>query len=57
MSPDQQVASKVMRLHDALEDNDDVQHVDINLDLPVELLARLTCSTFPLCFHLPLQAQ
>lgn len=39
---DEQVASQVMRLHDALEDNDDVQHVHMNLDLPVELMAKLS---------------
>jgi YebC/PmpR family DNA-binding regulatory protein len=39
---DEQVASQVMRLHDALEENDDVQHVHMNLDLPEELLAKLS---------------
>ncbi len=39
---DEQTASQVMRLHDALEENDDVQHVHMNLDLPEELLARLS---------------
>src|SRR5882757_1340407 len=39
---DEHVATQVMRLHDALEENDDVQHVHMNLDLPEELLAKLS---------------
>ncbi len=39
---DEQIASQAMRLHDALEDNDDVQHVHMNLDLPAELMAKLS---------------
>jgi len=39
---DEHIATQVMRLHDALEENDDVQHVHMNLDLPEELLAKLS---------------
>lgn len=39
---DETVAQQVMRLHDALEENDDVQHVHMNLELPEELMARLS---------------
>lgn len=39
---DEHTAAQVMRLHDALEENDDVQHVHLNLDLPEELMAKLS---------------
>jgi YebC/PmpR family DNA-binding regulatory protein len=39
---DEHLAGQIMRLHDALEENDDVQHVHMNLDLPEELMARLS---------------
>jgi YebC/PmpR family DNA-binding regulatory protein len=39
---DESVASQVLRLCDALEDNDDVQNVYSNFDLPEDLLARLS---------------
>jgi YebC/PmpR family DNA-binding regulatory protein len=39
---DEHVATQVMRLHDALEENDDVQHVHMNLDLPEELMVKLS---------------
>ena len=39
---DEHVAQQVMRLHDALEENDDVQHVHMNLELPEELMAKLS---------------
>ncbi|PYI72103.1 MAG: YebC/PmpR family DNA-binding transcriptional regulator, partial [Verrucomicrobia bacterium] len=35
------VARQVLRLCDALEEDDDVQNVHSNLDIPYELLARL----------------
>lgn len=38
---DETVARQVLRLCDALEDDDDVQNVYSNLDIPDELLARL----------------
>ena len=38
---DETVARDVVRLCDALEDDDDVQHVYSNLEIPDELLARL----------------
>jgi transcriptional/translational regulatory protein YebC/TACO1 len=38
---DETVARQVLRLCDALEEDDDVQHVYCNLDIPDELLARL----------------
>jgi YebC/PmpR family DNA-binding regulatory protein len=38
---DETVAQQVLRLCDALEDDDDVQNVYSNLDIPDELLARL----------------
>ena len=38
---DENVARQVLRLCDALEDDDDVQNVYSNLDIPDELLARL----------------
>jgi YebC/PmpR family DNA-binding regulatory protein len=39
--PDEAVARQVLRLCDALEDDDDVQNVYSNLEIPDELLARL----------------
>ena len=39
---DEAVATQVLRLCDALEDNDDVQNVHANFDLPEELLAKLS---------------
>ena len=39
---DEQIAAQVMKLHDALEENDDVQHVHMNLDLPDEVLAKIS---------------
>jgi transcriptional/translational regulatory protein YebC/TACO1 len=39
---DESVAAQVLRLCDALEDNDDVQNVYANFDLPEELLAKLS---------------
>ena len=38
---DETVARQVLRLCDALEEDDDVQNVYSNLDIPDELLARL----------------
>jgi transcriptional/translational regulatory protein YebC/TACO1 len=38
---DEDVARQVLRLCDALEDDDDVQNVYSNLEIPDELLARL----------------
>jgi len=38
---DESVAQQILRLCDALEDDDDVQNVYSNLDIPDELLARL----------------
>jgi transcriptional/translational regulatory protein YebC/TACO1 len=38
---DESVAQQVLRLCDALEDDDDVQNVYSNLDIPDELLAKL----------------
>jgi YebC/PmpR family DNA-binding regulatory protein len=38
---DETVARQVLRLCDALEDDDDVQNVYSNLDIPDELLAKL----------------
>src|SRR5438046_10166419 len=38
---DENVARQVLRLCDALEDDDDVQNVYSNLDIPDELLAKL----------------
>ncbi|MDP3430741.1 MAG: YebC/PmpR family DNA-binding transcriptional regulator, partial [Desulfomicrobium sp.] len=32
---------KVMKLYDALDDNDDVQNVYANFELPAELLAEI----------------
>jgi YebC/PmpR family DNA-binding regulatory protein len=39
---DESVAQQVLRLCDALEDNDDVQHVHANFDIPEDILARIT---------------
>lgn len=39
---DEEMAAEVLRLCDALEDNDDVQGVHANFDLPEELLAKLS---------------
>ena len=39
---DEAVATQVLRLCDALEDNDDVQNVHANFDIPEELLAKLS---------------
>src|SRR5207249_11357463 len=39
--PDETAARQVLRLCDALEDDDDVQNVYSNLEIPDELLARL----------------
>ncbi|HEX4085754.1 MAG TPA: YebC/PmpR family DNA-binding transcriptional regulator [Chthoniobacteraceae bacterium] len=39
---DEAVAAQVLKLCDALEDNDDVQSVHANFDLPEELLAKLS---------------
>jgi transcriptional/translational regulatory protein YebC/TACO1 len=38
---DAAVAAQVLRLCDALEENEDVQNVHANFDLPEELLAKL----------------
>jgi YebC/PmpR family DNA-binding regulatory protein len=38
---DESMAAQILRLCDALEDNDDVQSVHANFDLPEELLAKL----------------
>jgi len=35
-------AAQILRLCDALEDNDDVRNVHANFDLPEELLAKLS---------------
>jgi YebC/PmpR family DNA-binding regulatory protein len=39
---DETIAAQVLRLCDALEENDDVQNVHANFDLPEELLAKLS---------------
>lgn len=39
---DEVVAAQIIRLCDALEDNDDVQNVYANFDLPEELLSKLS---------------
>ena len=39
---DESVAAQILSLCDALEDNDDVQNVHANFDLPEELLAKLS---------------
>jgi len=38
----EELASQVLRLCDALEENDDVQNVYSNFDISEELLAKLT---------------
>ncbi len=39
---DENVARQVIRLCDALEDNDDVQHVHANFDVPDDILAKIS---------------
>ena len=39
---DETLAQQVLRLCDALEDNDDVQHVYANFDVAEDLLARIS---------------
>ncbi|HET6407698.1 MAG TPA: YebC/PmpR family DNA-binding transcriptional regulator [Chthoniobacteraceae bacterium] len=39
---DEQTANQVLKLCDALEDNDDVQHVHANFDIPENLLAKIS---------------
>jgi transcriptional/translational regulatory protein YebC/TACO1 len=39
---DETTVAQVLRLHDALDDNDDVLNVYSNFDLPPELLERLS---------------
>jgi transcriptional/translational regulatory protein YebC/TACO1 len=39
---DEAVATQVLRLCDALEEDDDVQNVYANFDLPEELLSKLS---------------
>jgi YebC/PmpR family DNA-binding regulatory protein len=39
---DQETAEKVLRLMDALEDHDDVQHVYANFDIPEELMEKIS---------------
>lgn len=39
---DEQTAAQILRLHDALDDNDDVLNVYSNFDLPAELLEKLS---------------
>jgi YebC/PmpR family DNA-binding regulatory protein len=39
---DEQTASQVIKLCDALEDNDDVQHVHANFDIPEDILAKIS---------------
>jgi YebC/PmpR family DNA-binding regulatory protein len=39
---DESIAAQVLKLCDALEENDDVQNVHANFDLPEELLAKLS---------------
>jgi YebC/PmpR family DNA-binding regulatory protein len=39
---DEQTASQVVKLCDALEDNDDVQHVHANFDIPEDILAKIS---------------
>ena len=38
---DEQSATQVLRLHDALDDNDDVLNVYSNFELPAEVLKRI----------------
>ena len=42
VSPDEAAAATLMKLLDVLEDNDDVQVVDGNFDIPADLMERLT---------------
>jgi YebC/PmpR family DNA-binding regulatory protein len=42
---DAEIAAQVLRLCDALEDNEDVQHIHANFDLPDELLAQISGQT------------
>ena len=39
---DEETASQVLRLHDALDDNDDVLNVYSNFELPADLLERIS---------------
>jgi transcriptional/translational regulatory protein YebC/TACO1 len=39
---DEQTAAQVLRLHDALDDNDDVLNVYSNFELPAEVLERIS---------------
>jgi YebC/PmpR family DNA-binding regulatory protein len=39
---DEQAASQVLKLCDALEDNDDVQYVHANFDIPEDILAKIS---------------
>jgi transcriptional/translational regulatory protein YebC/TACO1 len=39
---DEQAAVQVLRLHDALDDNDDVLNVYSNFELPAEVLERIS---------------
>ena len=39
---DEQTAQQVIRHCDALEDNDDVQHVHANFDVPEDIAARIS---------------
>ena len=39
---DEAVATQVLRLIDTLEDNDDIQQVHANFDVPESILARIT---------------
>ncbi len=42
MEIDEPTAEKIMRLIDALEDNDDVDEVHANFDVDAEVLERMT---------------
>jgi transcriptional/translational regulatory protein YebC/TACO1 len=39
---DEAIATQVLKLCDALEENDDVQNIHANFDFPEELLAKLS---------------
>ena len=39
---DESIAAEVMRLCDALEDNDDVQNVHANFDVPEDMLTKIS---------------
>ncbi|MGA1539204.1 MAG: YebC/PmpR family DNA-binding transcriptional regulator, partial [Chthoniobacterales bacterium] len=39
---DEQTAAQVLRLHDALDDNDDVLNVYSNFELPADVLERIS---------------